>query len=58
VKNFGKKSLNEIADLLERENLNFGMKYEETPDGVRITDHGTPPNRNVATVGADDEEEL
>src|SRR6059058_4208405 len=36
VKNFGKKSLNEIADLLERENLNFGMKYEETPDGVRI----------------------
>jgi DNA-directed RNA polymerase subunit alpha len=57
VKNFGKKSLNEIADLLERENLNFGMKYEETPDGVRITDQGTPPNRNVATVGADDEEE-
>jgi len=50
VKNFGKKSLNEIADLLERENLNFGMKYEETPDGVRITDQGTPPNRNVATV--------
>src|SRR6187431_3093309 len=55
VKNFGKKSLNEIADLLERESLNFGMKYEETPDGVRITDQGTPPNRNVATVGADDE---
>src|SRR4051812_49891455 len=58
VKNFGKKSLNEIADLLERENLNFGMKYEESPDGVRITDQGTPPNRNVATVGADDEEEV
>src|SRR6476659_1729816 len=58
VKNFGKKSLNEIADLLERENLNFGMKYEDTPDGVRITDQGTPPNRNVATVGADDEEEV
>src|SRR6476619_4432840 len=57
VKNFGKKSLNEIADLLERENLNFGMKYEDTPDGVRITDQGTPPNRNVATVGADEEEE-
>src|SRR5438093_2474023 len=58
VKNFGKKSLNEIADLLERENLNVEMKYEETPDGVRITDQGTPPNRNVATVGADDEEEV
>src|SRR3982751_5343016 len=58
VKNFGKKSLNEIADLLERESLNFGMKYDETADGVRITDQGTPPNRNVATVGADDEEEV
>jgi len=57
VKNFGKKSLNEIADLLEREKLNFGMKYEETPDGVQITEQGTPPNRNVATVGADEEEE-
>jgi DNA-directed RNA polymerase subunit alpha len=57
VKNFGKKSLNEIADLLEREKLNFGMKYDETADGVRITEQGTPPNRNVATVGADDEEE-
>jgi DNA-directed RNA polymerase subunit alpha len=57
VKNFGKKSLNEIADLLEREGLNFGMKYEETPEGVRITEQGTPPNRNVATVGADEEEE-
>ncbi|MDB4870475.1 MAG: hypothetical protein JWL97_1479, partial [Gemmatimonadales bacterium] len=28
------------------------------PDGVRITDQGTPANRNVATVGADDEEEV
>ena len=29
VKNFGKKSLHEIADLLEREGLNFGMRFEE-----------------------------
>lgn len=56
VKNFGKKSLNEIADLLEREGLNFGMKFEETPEGVRITDQGTPPNRNVS-VPSDDEDE-
>jgi len=59
VKNFGKKSLNEIAELLERENLNFGMKYEETQDGVRILDRGTPPNRDAmaaATAGAEDEE--
>jgi DNA-directed RNA polymerase subunit alpha len=40
VKNFGKKSLQEIADLLEREGLNFGMRYEEAGDGVRITDWG------------------
>ena len=58
VKNFGKKSLQEIADLLEREGLNFGMRYEENGEGVRILDWGTPPNRNVATVGADDEEEV
>jgi DNA-directed RNA polymerase subunit alpha len=57
VKNFGKKSLNEIVDLLEKHKLNFGMKFEETPDGVRITDAGTPPNRNVATAAADDDEE-
>ena len=57
VKNFGKKSLNEIVDLLEKHNLNFGMKFEETSDGVRVTDPGTPPNRNVATVAVDDDEE-
>ena len=57
VKNFGKKSLNEIVDLLEKHNLNFGMKFEETADGVRITDPGTPPNRNVAIVAVDDDEE-
>ncbi len=33
VKNFGKKSLQEIADLLEREGLNFGMRYEEERRG-------------------------
>ncbi len=58
VKNFGKKSLNEIAELLERENLNFGMKFEESEDGVRITDRGTPPNRTAlaeAAIGDDDE---
>ena len=47
----------EIVDLLEKHNLNFGMKFEETADGVRVTDPGTPPNRNVATVAVDDDEE-
>lgn len=56
VKNFGKKSLQEIADLLEREGLNFGMRYEENGDGVRVTDWGTPPRR-AAENAPDDEQE-
>jgi DNA-directed RNA polymerase subunit alpha len=55
VKNFGKKSLQEIADLLEREGLNFGMRFEDTGEGVRITDWGTPPSQ--AAANAPDEEE-
>ncbi|HZF69084.1 MAG TPA: DNA-directed RNA polymerase subunit alpha [Gemmatirosa sp.] len=57
VKNFGKKSLQEIADLLEREGLNFGMRYEETGEGVRITDWGTAPSRAAANAPEDDDEE-
>ncbi len=57
VKNFGKKSLNEIAELLERENLNFGMKFEETQDGVRVIDRGTPPNRDAMAAATVSEEE-
>jgi DNA-directed RNA polymerase subunit alpha len=56
VKNFGKKSLQEIADLLERENLNFGMRFEESGEGVRVLDQGTPPSR-AAAAAPDDEEE-
>jgi len=57
VKNFGKKSLQEIADLLEREGLNFGMKFEDNGDGVRVTDWGTPPSRAAANAPDDEEEE-
>src|ERR1051325_9471470 len=56
VKNFGKKSLQEIADLLEREGLNFGMRYEENGDGVRILDWGTPASRAAAAAPDDMEE--
>ena len=56
VKNFGKKSLQEIADLLEREGLNFGMRWDENGDGVRITDWGTPPSRAAANAPDDEEE--
>jgi DNA-directed RNA polymerase subunit alpha len=57
VKNFGKKSLQEIADLLEKEGLNFGMRFEESPDGVRVADWGTPPSRAAANAPDDEEEE-
>lgn len=56
VKNFGKKSLQEIAVLLEREGLNFGMRYEDNGEGVQILDWGTPPSR-AAENAPDDEEE-
>lgn len=56
VKNFGKKSLQEIADLLEREGLNFGMRYEESGEGVRIIDWGTPASRAAANAPDDEEE--
>ena len=56
VKNFGKKSLQEIADLLEREGLNFGMRFEENGDGVTVTDWGTPASQ-AAAAAPDDEEE-
>jgi DNA-directed RNA polymerase subunit alpha len=57
VKNFGKKSLQEIADLLEREGLNFGMRFEEVEDGIRVTDWGTPPSRAAANAPDDEGEE-
>jgi DNA-directed RNA polymerase subunit alpha len=57
VKNFGKKSLQEIADLLEREGLNFGMRFEEGGDGgIRVLDWGTPPSRAAAAAPDDMEE--
>jgi DNA-directed RNA polymerase subunit alpha len=56
VKNFGKKSLQEIADLLEREGLNFGMRFEENGEGVRVLDWGTPPSRAAAAAPDDMED--
>jgi len=49
VKNVGEKALGEIADLLRREGLNFGMRWEATPAGdVRILDPGVPPMAQAA----------
>lgn len=58
VKNFGKKSLSEIAELLGREGLNFGMTFEDNGDGgVRVVDWGTPAKQAVAKAPDDVEEE-
>ena len=43
VKNVGEKALGEIAELLRREGLNFGMKLEDVEGEVRVVDGGTPP---------------
>jgi DNA-directed RNA polymerase subunit alpha len=43
VKNVGEKALSEIAELLQREGLNFGMVFEETDGELRVLRPGIPP---------------
>jgi len=43
VRNVGEKAVAEIAELLLREGLNFGMQWEETETGINVTDAGTVP---------------
>ncbi len=43
VKNVGDKALGEIADLLQKEKLNFGMQFEEVDGDLRVLKPGTPP---------------
>lgn len=43
VKNVGEKALAEIADLLRRENLSFGMEFEDQAGDLVVTNPGTPP---------------
>jgi DNA-directed RNA polymerase subunit alpha len=49
VKNVGEKALAEIADLLQREGLNFGMRFEEVDGDLRVAHAGTPPAAHPAT---------
>ena len=42
VKNVGEKALSEIAELLRREGLNFGMAFEETDGELRVLRPGVP----------------
>src|SRR5712664_1263052 len=48
VKNVGEKALGEIAELLRREGLNFGMQLEEVPGGdIRVLDPGNAPQAQL-----------
>jgi DNA-directed RNA polymerase subunit alpha len=51
VKNVGEKAIQEIADLLQREGLNFGMRFEDADGDLRIAHPGTPPTPHPAPAG-------
>jgi len=51
VKNVGEKALQEIAELLKREDLNFGMAFEEADGDLRIVRPGQPPAVPVVMNG-------
>jgi len=58
IKNFGKKSLEEIAGILEKEKLNLGMAFESNTDGgLRVVEWGTNPREAAANAPPDVEEE-
>jgi DNA-directed RNA polymerase subunit alpha len=48
VKNVGEKALGEIAELLRREGLNFGMKLEAVGGELRVVDPGVPPQAQAS----------
>lgn len=54
VKNLGEKALEEIAQLLHREKLNFAMKIEDKDGVLKVLDWGVPPR--VRTAAASGEE--
>jgi len=51
VKNVGEKALGEIADLLRREGLNFGMRYEDVDGVIHVTDPGATPMAHATEGG-------
>lgn len=54
VKNVGEKALSEIAELLRKEELNFGMAFEDVEGDLRVTREGTPPSEHAATEGGEE----
>ena len=51
VKNVGEKALQEIAELMQREGLNFGMTFEDADGDLRIVKAGQPPAAHPAAAG-------
>jgi DNA-directed RNA polymerase subunit alpha len=47
IRNLGRKSFGKIANLLNAEGLNLGMRFEEDSHGVRVTDWGVPPSTDL-----------
>ena len=50
VKNVGEKALGEIAELLRREGLNFGMEFEESDGNLVVTNPGAAPTAHAGAV--------
>jgi hypothetical protein len=46
----GEKALSEIAELLQKEGLAFGMAFEETDGELRVLRPGTPPMAHPPAV--------
>jgi DNA-directed RNA polymerase subunit alpha len=53
VKNVGEKALAEIAEVLRREKLNFGMVFEEKDGRLVVINPGTPPSAPAPEAGAE-----
>src|SRR5262249_29899852 len=53
VNNVVEKALSEIADLLRREGLNFGMQYEDVGGEILITNQGSAPSTSGGDRGVE-----
>jgi DNA-directed RNA polymerase subunit alpha len=49
VKNVGDKAIEEIASVLKREGLNFGMTFEDVDGDIRVVTEGQSPDTVVAS---------
>ncbi len=53
VKNVGEKALQEIAELLQREQLNFGMTFDDADGDLHVVKPGQPPAMRI-TAGSEE----